>query len=431
MKKLHGNAWSCRPSLAPRPRSGNAATGRVICKSADPPVAEDISDVDVAWDPANLLKADRLSKGHIEKRLAERKAKMIKDGPRNMIITLAGEEAGPDGIKFSDIQNTVNGRPYADHVDVHYMGIGDDFHDRIQVLNIDPPVFVIDDFLPKDLCSNIIASTTQSELLQRSKIGGGVLTDEGLPVSQTRTSSSLLIDADVQESQPALKDVATQVQDQIKRLFPFCAWGETGVMPKVGKYAFEGLQVANYQSGQYFRSHEDGFPHELAGINGFQRRATVLMYLNDVEQGGRTKFDWLDVSVQPAQGRALIFFPALRTGLADDRTLHTAEDAADEKWVCQQWCVCGVPQPAQKGGKLDQLATLPMGKPSNILGSMPGGGSASRAGKGVGAGSSQQDSALSDAERMALTAKHSKRVKRKQAKSSAAKGSTSGGKGFG
>lgn len=176
-----------------------------MCKPADAPVVEDISEMDVAWDPGNLLKGSKLSKGHIEKRLAERKAKMNQQGPRNMVITLAGEDAGPDGIKFSAIQNTVNDRSYAEHVDVHYMRIGEEFHDRIQVLNIDPPVFVIDNFLSKDLCNSIIASTEKSELLKRSTVGGSVLTDEGLPVSQTRTSSSLLIDTDVQRSQPALK----------------------------------------------------------------------------------------------------------------------------------------------------------------------------------------------------------------------------------
>lgn len=202
-------------------------------------------------------------------------------------------------------------------------------------------------------------------------------------------------------------------------------------MPRPGKYTFEGLQVANYQSGQFFRSHEDGFPQDLARENGFQRRATVLMYLNDVEEGGRTNFDWLDVSVKPVQGRALVFFPAFRTGQADDRTLHSAEDAADEKWVCQQWCVCGVPKPVQTGGKLDPLAMLPKGSSSQLLGSARRGSAGSSVGTQGSLKSVQEDVALSDAERMALTAKHRKRVQRKKGKPSGGKGSASGGKGFG
>lgn len=184
--------------------AGLPRTVQVACKPAQAP-PEDVSEDNVVWDPSNLLKGERLSKGHIEKRLAERKAKMGYQGPRNMIISAAAENAGPDGILFSQIENTINERKYADHVDVHYMGIGEEFHDRIRVLNIDPPVFVIDSFLPIGLCGEIVEATQKSELLQRSKIGGGVLTDEGLPVSQTRTSTSLLIDSDVQKEQPRLK----------------------------------------------------------------------------------------------------------------------------------------------------------------------------------------------------------------------------------
>lgn len=189
-------------------------------------------------------------------------------------------------------------------------------------------------------------------------------------------------------------------------------------MPRPGQHTFEGLQVANYESGQFFRSHEDAFPQELAGTNGFQRQATVLLYLNDVQTGGRTKFDWLDVSVEPVQGRALIFFPAFRNGLADDRTLHTAEDAKDEKWVCQQWCACGLPKTARKGAKLDALSAIPGAGSSRLLGKA----AASAMSLSASNNSSQVDPEMSDAERLALSAKHRKRVKRKQSKASKGKG---------
>lgn len=192
-------------------------------------------------------------------------------------------------------------------------------------------------------------------------------------------------------------------------------------MPRPGQHTFEGLQVANYESGQYFKSHEDAFPQELAGTNGFQRQATVLLYLNDVQRGGHTKFDWLDVAVEPVQGRALIFFPAFRNGLADDRTLHTAEDAEDEKWVCQQWCACGLPKAARKSAKLDGLSAIAGAGSSNFLGTA----ALNTAGvkpQPTSKISSQVDPELSDAERLALSSKHRKRVKRKQSKASKGKG---------
>jgi hypothetical protein len=39
-----------------------------------------------------------------------------------------------------------------------------------------------------------------------------------------------------------------------------------------------------YEAGQHFLAHEDAFPPELAAGNGFQRHATLLLYLNDVQQ---------------------------------------------------------------------------------------------------------------------------------------------------
>lgn len=99
----------------------------------------------------------------------------------------------------------------------------------------------------------------------------------------------------------------------------------------------EGLQVAKYEKGEHFLSHEDGFPTKLAEENGFQRQATVLLYLNDVPEGGSTFFHWLGISVRPQKGKALIFFPSFANGLPDDRTLHSAHDAVDRKWVAQQW----------------------------------------------------------------------------------------------
>ena len=57
-----------------------------------------------------------------------------------------------------------------------------------------------------------------------------------------------------------------------------------GRLPAPGQHAYEALQLARYEQGQYFLSHEDGFPPALAAENGFQRAATLLLYLNDVPQ---------------------------------------------------------------------------------------------------------------------------------------------------
>lgn len=63
-------------------------------------------------------------------------------------------------------------------------------------------------------------------------------------------------------------------------------WGAPGQLPAPGQYCFESLQMARYETGQHFLAHEDGFPTGLARQNGFQRHATLLVYLNTTAEVG-------------------------------------------------------------------------------------------------------------------------------------------------
>ena len=106
-------------------------------------------------------------------------------------------------------------------------------------------------------------------------------------------------------------------------------------------------QVARYTDSQRYVEHYDGVdPHTPAGkafvASGGQRVATVLMYLNDVAEGGATRFDKMNIDVAPVKGKALLFFPGTKASMPDARTLHTATEAVvgHEKWISQLW-VCG------------------------------------------------------------------------------------------
>ena len=64
---------------------------------------------------------------------------------------------------------------------------------------------------------------------------------------------------------------------------------------------------------------------------------TVLVYLNDVQQGGATSFPALNLQVQPRRGMALVFFPATVDGMLDKMALHAAMPAIDTKFISQVW----------------------------------------------------------------------------------------------
>ncbi|EFJ42400.1 hypothetical protein VOLCADRAFT_107241 [Volvox carteri f. nagariensis] len=211
-------------------------------------------------------------------------------------------------------------------------------HPGLRVLNIDPPVITVEGFLSAPECDGIVRSAADSGLMKQS--GVGVSGYQVKDTENVRTSSTLAATAEP------------------------------------GQTAFELPQVARYQPGQHFLTHEDAFPAAVVGSKGYQRRATLLVYLNDCEQGGATKFDILDIAVQPRKGTALLFFPAFANGMPDRRTLHTAQDAVSEKWVTQLWLSCGVRTSVQ------QQSGGPGGVPGFVRGTRGTGGGAPPVPKG-------------------------------------------------
>ncbi len=105
----------------------------------------------------------------------------------------------------------------------------------------------------------------------------------------------------------------------------------------------EGIQVLHYLPGAEYRPHFDYFPKHDAGsarhLNlGGQRIATLVMYLNDVENGGETFFPEANLSVTPKKGSAVYFSYFNSLGQTDSATLHAGNPVlAGEKWIATKW----------------------------------------------------------------------------------------------
>jgi len=102
---------------------------------------------------------------------------------------------------------------------------------------------------------------------------------------------------------------------------------------------FEAPTVIRYEKGQVLAPHYDAnIAADTEDANrGGQTLATLIVYLNDVPEGGATRFGKLDLTVQPKQGDALLFFPADANGTFDDRLEHEGCPAIDEKWIARIW----------------------------------------------------------------------------------------------
>ena len=105
----------------------------------------------------------------------------------------------------------------------------------------------------------------------------------------------------------------------------------------------EGLQILRYAVNGEYRPHFDYFPPSDTGsgphvAQGGQRIGTLVMYLNDVDEGGETIFPEIGLSVVPRRGHAVYFGYCNSRGDIDPQTLHGgAPVRAGVKWIATKW----------------------------------------------------------------------------------------------
>ncbi|MFT3734220.1 MAG: 2OG-Fe(II) oxygenase [Rhodocyclaceae bacterium] len=105
----------------------------------------------------------------------------------------------------------------------------------------------------------------------------------------------------------------------------------------------EGFSILRYGIGDEYRPHFDYFPPEHPGSQkrmaiGGQRVSTLIIYLNDVEQGGETHFPDAGIAVTPRKGSAVYFQYCNAAGQIDPLTRHAGKPViAGEKWIMTKW----------------------------------------------------------------------------------------------
>jgi len=191
---------------------------------------------------------------------------------------------------------------------------------RVQVLMTmqHPRVVMFGDLLSDDECDSLIAAA--GERLSRSltvetKTGGETL-------NQDRTSDGMFFERGENE-------VVRRVEARIARLLNWPV--EFG----------EGLQVLRYRPGAQYRPHYDYFDPAEPGTptilrRGGQRLGTLLMYLQEPQQGGGTIFPDVGLEVAARRGTG-VYFGYDRPD-PSTRSLHGGSPVlAGEKWVATKW----------------------------------------------------------------------------------------------
>ncbi len=116
-----------------------------------------------------------------------------------------------------------------------------------------------------------------------------------------------------------------------------CAFA--GLDPQYG----EPMQGQRYAIGQEFKAHTDYFEPLGVDYDRFcsvagQRTWTVMLYLNEPEAGGATRFKAIDKIIQPETGKLLAWNNRRRDGSPNPSTIHQGMKVrAGVKYVITKW----------------------------------------------------------------------------------------------
>lgn len=172
----------------------------------------------------------------------------------------------------------------------------------------EPLILILENVLSHAECDALIALAKNR--LQRAKIGKSHIE------SDIRTSSSMFFEHSENES---VQIVEARVSE----------------LMNIPVSHAEPLQILHYKPGEEYRSHFDYFTSDNVVNN---RISTLVMYLNDVEEGGETYFPSLHFAVTPKKGSAVYFEYFYNDHELNELTLHAGNPVAvGEKWVATQW----------------------------------------------------------------------------------------------
>jgi len=200
---------------------------------------------------------------------------------------------------------------YPGQIDEIFYGLEEKYNhtNDLNVLSDDPWIITIDNFI------NDLEISTILELLDGKF-------SQDINMLEWRTSSNAWCDSDCNDHE-VMKSLTNKIVD----------------LTSIPHDNYEYFQVLKYQIDERFDPHHDSETSDQNRVYG-PRVLTLLMYLNDVEEGGETYFDELDVMVTPKKGRALLWTNVQNSNpnLVDLRTRHEAKPVINGvKYVANRW----------------------------------------------------------------------------------------------
>ncbi|WP_052417430.1 2OG-Fe(II) oxygenase family protein [Cellvibrio mixtus] len=148
--------------------------------------------------------------------------------------------------------------------------------------------------LERELCNAVIAQFNSDQYKWRGKLGRKE--DHSIYQEETKSSWDLEILNDGE-----WKNLFQQIHPQIHA----CMADYLSRSPVLKSFPLQvtGYKIQMYPKKEgYFRWHADSL-----GRNARNRVAAMVLYLNDVEQGGQTEFFHQNLKIEPKAGNLLLF----------------------------------------------------------------------------------------------------------------------------
>ena len=176
-------------------------------------------------------------------------------------------------------------------------------------------LFVLKDFLDLASCAEL------RRLIDANRRPSTVADDQG--IANFRTSET----CDLDPSNPLVAAVQTRLSE----------------LTGIGRNHGEPLQGQRYAPGQEFRPHTDTFNPGSADYfihcaEAGQRSWTAMIYLNQPEDGGATRFKIIGKTIQPETGKLLAWNNLLADASPNPATLHQGMKVRrGVKYILTQW----------------------------------------------------------------------------------------------
>jgi prolyl 4-hydroxylase len=198
-----------------------------------------------------------------------------------------------------------------------------------QVLSLfNPTIMVWDNFMSKPECEQLIEDMKANVQWTRGQVTKGSAGDDADHYGRTNQMGWL----DYRKSVTAIHFLLRASQ-----------------LTNLHYSQAENVQALHYELGEEYEAHLDAFPSgtersesshpgQEGGIKG-NRVVTILLYCNEVADGGDTVFVELGKAVRPKTGRVVLFSNTIiGTQVPDPKTRHQAQPVmAGEKYAMNLW----------------------------------------------------------------------------------------------